>query len=128
MAAGVTDDAPRPYTRGWRAPWRRGWGSFADGHTRLSKLARRIEREIQADYVLTSPLDRRRAREAARLMALSEQTLATVGVDPKSSRRLATALSKTAEGKLARLAPRTGTTGNGHGTPPVSVRQFGSPT
>jgi hypothetical protein len=116
-------DAPRPYTRGWRAPWQGGWGTFADGHTKLSKLARQIKREIEADYLLTSALDRRRAHEAARLMALSEMTFDTIGVDVKSTRRLATVLARQAEGKLARLTPRTSASSNG-GTPAVSVRRF----
>jgi hypothetical protein len=75
----VSDDqgaaALVPYRRGWRAPWRRQWGAFSDGHTRLSRLAKRIERELLEEYVVDTALKLRRVRAAARYSALAEMTL-----------------------------------------------------
>lgn len=117
--------APLPNTLGWRAAWRRTWGPFTDGRSRLSRLAARIEAEILAEYVVGTALERRRVRQAAQLMALSEQTMARLDTDPKSTRRLAAVLARQSEMKLARLTPRATTpAGNGHGT--VTVRQFGT--
>lgn len=93
-----------PYSRGWRAPWRRDWGGFDDGHTRLSCLARRIERELHEQYIVASDLDRRRLRMAARYAALAEKIVQTIGVDPKATPRRATALQRVADAQLAALA------------------------
>jgi hypothetical protein len=98
--------APTPYRRGWRAPWRHQWGGFSDGHSRLSKLAKRIAVELSEVYAIETAHDRRRLVLAARYLALSEKTLATMDLDPKSTRRAATALQKTAEMQLATLARR----------------------
>jgi hypothetical protein len=117
------ESAPTPYRAGWRAPWRGQWGPMADGHSRLRRLATRIMAEIEAEYVVTSPLARRRAREASRLMALAEQTMAMIGTDPKATRRLAGALTRQAEAKLAHLAVVTTPTPNGNGQA-VTVRRF----
>jgi hypothetical protein len=99
-----------PYRRGWRAPWRRQWGSFEDGHSRLSKLAKRITAELREVYLVETAYDRRRLDLASRYLALAEKTLRTMATDPKATRRTATALTKTAEGQLAGLTRRAPTT------------------
>jgi hypothetical protein len=98
--------APAPYRRGWRAPWRGQWGGFNDGNTKLARLACRIERELREVYLVEAAIEHRRVRQAARLMALSEQTMHTMGSDPKSTRRAATSLAIVAEGVLASLQRR----------------------
>ena len=101
--------AQRPYSRGWRAPWRRQWGVLADGHCRVAKLARRIERELTEEYgPWASPLQVRRARMAARLQALAEQTAATMGTDPKSTRRTLARLQSEADSQLAAVLAMNG--------------------
>jgi len=101
--------ATTPYRRGWRAPWRRQWGGFDDGHSRLSKLAKRITAELREVYVIETAYDHRRLALAARYLALAEKTLSTMGTDPKSTRRAATALGKTAEMQIAGLTRRSPT-------------------
>ena len=94
-----------PNTAGWRAPWRHTWGPLSDGRSRLSRLARRIEGELSLAYVITTPLQRRRSRSAARLMALAEMTMLNIGKDRKATRRTLTALQGAAARELAGLDP-----------------------
>lgn len=103
--------APRPNTKGWTAPWRRGWGPLSDGRSKLARLAKKIEEEMVAEYRPLTPHQRRQVRRAAILEALAEATGAQLGSDPKATRRTLTALEKTAESKLAALRARR----NGHG-------------
>jgi hypothetical protein len=98
-----TSSAPSPYARGWRAPWRGQWGGFDDGHTRLSCLARRIEREELAGYLADTPERARLRRQAARYLAMIEMVTQSIGVDPKATVRRLTALQMTADRQLARL-------------------------
>jgi hypothetical protein len=114
-ATSLPSDAPLPYRRGWRAPWRRQWGTFNDGHSRLSCLARRIGQELLEEYIASTPIARRRIRAAAEYLALAEKTRRDVGVDPKATRRAASQLERVAEAKLvlverrsARPAPTSG--------------------
>ena len=113
-----------PNTRGWRADWRRTWGPFTDGRSRLSRLRRQIVRELSEVYVIETAYDRRRLDLAARYLALAEKTLETLDTDPKSTRRAATSLQKVAEMQLAGLKLKAPTPaadfaalvrGNGHG-------------
>ena len=98
--------APTPYRRGWRAPWRKQWGTFGDGHTRLSCLARTIEGELREKYVVEAALDERDLRVAARLMALSEATIDSIGREPKATLRAATAAESKADRRRAKLKRR----------------------
>ncbi len=102
-ATSLPSNAPLPYRRGWRAPWRRQWGTFADGHSRVSCLARRIGQELLDEYVASTPLARRRLRAAAEYLALAEKTRRDLGTDPKATRRAASQLERVAEAKLALL-------------------------
>ena len=95
--------APLPYRKGWRAPWQGQWGGFYDGHTRLSYLARRIEREELAAYLADTPERARLRRQAARYLALVEQMTQSLGRDPKASVRRLTALQGAADRQIARL-------------------------
>jgi hypothetical protein len=92
-----------PYRRGWRAPWRRQWGTFGDGHSKLSYLARRIEREELGDYLADTAERARLRRQAARYLALIEMVTQSIGHDPKATVRRLTALQMTADRQLARL-------------------------
>lgn len=117
--------APPPNTRGWRAPWRRTWGPFTDGRSRLARLAAKIEGELRETYHTETAFERRRLRLAARYLALAEKTLGSMDVDPKATRRAATALQKVAEMQLAGLRAAVSASpeatfaarvrGNGHG-------------
>jgi len=99
MSAGAGNGAGLlPYRRGWRAPWRKQWGTFADGHTRLSCLARRIEREELAGY----PACRLR-QQVARLRALAVMVEEGIGEDPKSTVRRLTGLVAVESRQMARL-------------------------
>jgi hypothetical protein len=121
-------DATRRYGKGWRAPWRGQWGGFEDGNTKSSRLARRIERELLAEYEAVTPLERRRLCGAARMLAMVERVMRTLGTDPKATLRRATSLQREADRQLAALRRRpTSPTGNGHAAPAVSVRRFGAP-
>ena len=95
--------SPPPYTRGWKAPWRQQWGPITDGHSKLARLARKIELELIEEHNPKTPHHHRLVRRAAILQALAEQTSATLGADPKSTRRTLTALERSAEAKLAPL-------------------------
>jgi hypothetical protein len=103
---------PSPYKRGWRAPWLKQWGSFEDGHSRISNLARRIERELALEYPVPTDLAKRRRRRAARLLAQAEMTMALIGVDEKATPRREMLLRRAAELELKRLAMQA--QGNGH--------------
>ncbi len=94
---------PLPYRRGWRAPWRKQWGSFADGHTRLSCLARRIEREELASY----PACRLR-QQVARLRALAVMVEEGIGEDGKATIRRLTGLVAIEGRQMARLEELAG--------------------
>jgi hypothetical protein len=108
--------APGPYRRGWRAPWRGRWGPLSDGNSRLARRALRIERELLGlpEFREPTPRQRRLLRRAAVLEALAEQTAATLGDDPKSTKRSLTALEKAAAAKLAEARSiAVGTNGRG---------------
>jgi hypothetical protein len=92
--------------KGTRMPWRKGWGTFGDRRTKLSRLALRIWRELAAEYVCRGPLDRRRLRAASEYLALAEKTRREIGHDSKATRRAATQLERVAESKLAMLDRR----------------------
>ena len=103
--------SPPPNTRGWRAPWRRTWGPLSDGRSRIRKRVRVIEAEMLAEYQPATSRQCRVVHQAAVLEALCEQTIDTMGEDPKSTRRTLTALMKSASAKLAPLRAAS----NGHG-------------
>ena len=105
------DKAPPPNTRGWRAPWRGTWGVLSDGRSQISRRVCVIEVEMVNEYKPTTPRQCRIIRQAAVLEALGEQTIDTLGHDPKSTRRTLTALMKSANAKLAPLRAAS----NGHG-------------
>lgn len=68
-----TSSAPKPYRKGWRAPWRGQWGGFGDGHSSLSQLSRKIERQLRQRYEIgEDPVSRLLVRQAARQAALAE--------------------------------------------------------
>jgi len=100
------EGSQRPYTRGWVAPWRGQDGPIDDGHSLLGRLALRIEAELLEEYIADTPLRRRRVRQAARLAALAERTLAAIGREAKATRRAATALQAAADRALATLTPK----------------------
>jgi hypothetical protein len=106
----VGNVAPRPWpkgqphpTRGTRHPWRGSWGTFEDGRSKLSRLARELLAQYCESYRADRPLWVRRLRRAARLEALAEMTIERIGVDPKCTRRAATALEARSESLLARV-------------------------
>jgi hypothetical protein len=70
---------------------------------RLSRLARSIYKDLAYEYIATTPWARRRLERAARLLALSEQVMSQIGLDPKSTTRRTTALESTAQRHLAAL-------------------------
>jgi hypothetical protein len=72
----------------------------------LSRLAGRINGELHGEYAAVSPLHVRWLRRAAQLEALSEMTIERIGVDPKCTRRAATALQARADAILARVPVR----------------------
>ena len=87
---------------------------MSDGHCRIAKMAKRIERELLTEYgPWTSPLQARRARMVARFQALVEQTAATMGTDPKATRRTLARLQREADVQLAAVLAMT----NGHRKP-----------
>ena len=94
--------APAPYQRGWRAPWRKQWGGFDDGHTRLSYLARKIERTELSSYDGSTPERARLKRQAARFLALLEMVSQQIGTERNAPRRL-TALQASTDRLLNRL-------------------------
>jgi hypothetical protein len=102
----------RPYTKGWRAPWRGDWGGFGDKHCRLARLAHEIEAELLADYAVTTPQERRALWRAARFQALAEMQLARVGAEGKIVVSRSTKPAAVAERILSRLPRRAEQ--NGH--------------
>lgn len=91
-------EAPRPYRPGWRAPWRGQWGTFADDHSKISFLARKIERtELAPDYPATTPLAKRRRQAAARFLALTFKAMA------EGNERKISIMQKQAEAQLGKL-------------------------
>ena len=92
-----------PNTKGWKANWRKTWGPLSDGRSRISRRVRVIEVEMVNEYKPTTPRQCRIIRQAAVLEALGEQTIDTLGEDPKSTKRTLTALMKSANAKLAPL-------------------------
>ena len=101
-ASGLT-----PYAKGWRSGWAGGWGPLRDGHSRLAKLARTIERELVQECQPQTALHRRLVRSAAELFALAEKERTCIGLDPKSTIRRANALEKTATARLAAVVRLT---------------------
>ena len=96
---------PRP-TLGqtWTWPWVGEWGDLKNGLSKLSKLAKRIEKEIMEGYEpLFSPLQRRLIRAAAEYGALAEQARASFGIDPTVTRRTITVLTRGFQHYLANL-------------------------
>lgn len=93
---------PIPYRRGWRAPWRGQWGTFNDGHSRLSHLARKIEATELCNYDASTPERKRIRRQAARYLALVEMTSKLLGTEKNTPRKL-TALQGAADRQLAKL-------------------------
>lgn len=110
MIVGNGSTSRTPNTLGWRAPWRRTWGPLSDARSRISRRVRVIEVEMVNEYKPTTPRQRRVIRQAAVLEALGEQTIDTLGEDPKSTRRTLTALMKSANARLAPLRAAS----NGH--------------
>jgi hypothetical protein len=94
--------APLPYRLGWRAPWRGDWGDFSDGHSRLSYLARKIEREELVGYLGDTPERKRTKTQAARYLALVEMTSKMLGTERNTPRKL-TALQAAADRQLVKL-------------------------
>jgi hypothetical protein len=92
-----------PYSKGWRAPWRGDWGGFGDGHTKLAKLAARIEKEYLDIYVAETPGDRRSLWRAAKMAAVAEMQLDRFNVDGKVSVSRTTRPAMVAERILLRL-------------------------
>ena len=84
-------------------PWRGTWGPLSDGRSRVSRLAKRIEKELIDELKPTTPRQRRATRRAAELEALEEQTAKTMGTDPKATRRALTALARAADSKIAQV-------------------------
>jgi hypothetical protein len=103
--------------------WAGTWGVMKDGRSKIRRRARRIYADIAAEYMLATPLARRRAMRAAELMALADMTLDQIGTDPKATRRLAGALTRQGEATLSHLAVVTTPTPNGNGQA-VTVRRF----
>lgn len=100
----VKNPGTRPYTRGFHAAWVGTWGPIGDGHSRLGRLALRIEKEILDDLGPSlTPLVRRRVKHVAALGALCEMTRKTFGIDPKSTRRAVSVAARTFANELARL-------------------------
>ena len=89
--------------RASRMPWRGTWGPLSDGRSRVSRLAKRIEKELIDELKPTTPRQRRAIRRAAELEALEEQTAKTMGTDPKATRRALTALARAADSKIAQV-------------------------
>ncbi len=121
MSVGNGSMSRIPNTHGSRKPWRGTWGVLSDGRTRLSKLAKRIERELIDEFNPKTPHHCRLVRRAAILQALAEQTSATLGADPKSTRRCLTALERAADLKLAPL--RSANNGHGQDLPALLARE-----
>jgi hypothetical protein len=93
-----TAAAPRPYRPGWRAPWRGQWGTFADGHSKISFLARKIEREeLSPAYPAATPLAKRRRQAAARFLALVVKAMG------EGNERKVCVMQKQAEAQLGKL-------------------------
>lgn len=106
---------PRPWpkgqphpTRGWKAPWRRTWGSFRDGRSKLSNTARRINRELVEERHPRTASERRRVWLAARYLAVIEMTLdqAKMNGDLRSVRRTIVGLQASADRQLAGIEGR----------------------
>jgi hypothetical protein len=98
----------RPYTKGWRPEWKGEWGPLRDGHSRLGRLAKTIEREILDELPADlSPLLRRRVKAVAAAGALAEMARQTFGVDPKVTRRTVTVAERHFAAELARLRDTT---------------------
>jgi hypothetical protein len=83
LARAARKTGQTPYTKGWRAPWRKGWGGFGDKHCRLARLAAQIEQEYLEIYLAETPSDRRSLWRAAKLAAIAEMQLDKFNVDGK---------------------------------------------
>jgi hypothetical protein len=72
--SGGLNNGHRPYSKGWRAPWRGQWGTFADGHCRVAKLARLIHRQLVERFAIPEEdaVSQLLAKQAARQGALAE--------------------------------------------------------
>lgn len=96
-----------PYTAGSKAPWRGDWGPIGDYHSRLGRLARKIELQLASEYDVSRPLWASRVREAAELKALAQRARDLLGIDPKATLRSVTAATMAAE-RLLNKVPQSG--------------------
>src|SRR5262245_20060935 len=95
--------------KGTRMAWRGTWGSFEDGRSRLSALARRIRKELAEAYVVERPLDARRLRLASQHLAMVEFILHhRLSKDTKggATRKAVNAHQGAADRFLAQLTPK----------------------
>lgn len=60
------------HNRGQHAPWVGGWGDFRDQRSRVSKLARSVEKELRQRFVVKDAVTAILAKQAARCAALAE--------------------------------------------------------
>lgn len=98
---------PRPYTRGWVAPWKGAWGTLRDDHSAGSRRRSKTRSlaELPAELF---PLIHRRVKAVAAHGALAEQARELVGVDARINRRVVTVLARSFEAELARCGAATG--------------------
>lgn len=74
--------------RRWTFPWAGDWGNLKNGLSKLSKLAKRIEKEITDEFEPPfTPFQLRFIRTAAEQGALSEMARKQFGSDPTLTRR-----------------------------------------
>jgi hypothetical protein len=106
LGVGIKSGSPPPNTKGWRAPWRRTWGSLSDGRSKVSRRARKHEKDLVDRYQPRTPDEKRQVRRAAELQALADQTVGEMGKNPRATPRRLTALERTADGILDRMAAR----------------------
>ncbi len=92
-----------PNTKGWRAPWRRQWGGFGDGRSRLSRRKAKHLRALLQEYGAVTPSQRTRAVRISELLAQADKVKTTMGNDARSTLRAWTSLLKLAGNEEARL-------------------------
>jgi hypothetical protein len=95
--------ALRPYTKGWKAPWKHQWGPLGDGHSKLGRLRKNIERKLIKEYAPASDTQEDLVRDAAELLAVARMISQDIGVDPKANPRKVSVLRKTATGILREM-------------------------
>jgi hypothetical protein len=104
-------------------PWRGTWGRFDDGRSKLSALARRIEKEYRQVYAVDTLIAARRVRQASKYAALAEQTLLRIGLDKKATRRAVVGLQAAADRLLAQVEKHAGQR-NGHPREPLAPSEL----